>query len=61
MAISFFIKRDAGNTAFAQGCGTGDAQVIFYLEINMININININMNMIDPTSRHSPATTRLC
>ena len=26
-----FIYRDAGNTAFAQGCGTGDAQVESYV------------------------------
>ena len=28
-----FTYRDAGNTAFAQGCGTGDAQVGSHISI----------------------------
>ena len=59
-------NRDAGNTAFAQGCGTGDAQVSFWLHIltaiiTMHWLNQSWQESNIIQATRHFPVTTRHC
>ena len=60
-----YLNRDAGNTAFAQGCGTGDAQASYSHQNAMIFIKMRIDHHYsqcdIIQSTRHSRATMRPC